>query len=240
MSPCARVLLFASILASSSSIGSCGDSEGDGGSGGANPSASDALDSGRGPEPGTGGKDGDRGGTGGVAAPGADASTGDVRPSVANCGTPLPDASDDLCLACALRECCVTEVAIAGACLAPPGSPTDDAGGVEVNDCYSVSVTLVRECFESSVASGSAQGSWQIVAECTDELYHDELIASGFSTAFPNYGSPLTELLECIAGSSPPAADGGTAVDAGRWVLEPGSFGFEEEHCAQECFPSWR
>lgn len=169
-----------------------------------------------------------------------------------DCVEPLPDPGEDACLACAQRHCCRNTVA--AVCLGPAvhwvdgdgvdGAVLDSAfrmdGGLGPASCYRAAI-LARECFEQEVATSSSVEFWYIVAECSDDLLRGAVSIDAGVGFFPFAGDPGTELVECLVGSRPASADddGGVAETA-RALFPRDQFGFQEEHCAEECFPGWR
>lgn len=165
------------------------------------------------------------------------------------CAEPVP--GDDACLACALSRCCQDETSRVAACLSSAYFLVD--GGVVWDPLYRTdgglpgealcfrAVRIAQECFENELATSSSVDSWYIVAACADDVLSDPVSIDAGVGLFPFNDDPGTELVECIVGSRPASADeDGGGADAGRPLFPRNRFGFQEEHCAEECFPGWR
>jgi len=142
-------------------------------------------------------------------------------------GGDTPDAGDDACLLCALRECCETQ---GGFCLTYTGTGADGT-------CYEINVGGIQECFERRRSDAATVESWYLVAECVDEYRATNPDAT--SAPFPFGEDIVGDALECMIGSRPPSADDDAGGPDERDLFPKDGFGFQVEHCAEECFPGW-
>lgn len=127
------------------------------------------------------------------------------------CPRPLRDAGGDECLACAQQACCGTH---------PLNDPGLGAQCLSIPQCYEGYFACLRNCFAERIAAGSTRDSWDLVADCREEVCRPG--ASDGDT-----------LEECIIGyrHSSRYPD----EDAGNPTLVPRGI-----ECAPKCFQGWR
>ena len=131
---------------------------------------------------------------------GGGGSTSETPPSQYACRErpqDVPDAGDDLCLACLLSRCCNANRAFF--CL------NKDA----LDSCYETHFTEIRRCFARQV-EGSSEDAWSILSSCIAELQEDmgwprfNDDGGGLDAYLPRsehtYGLGLADVLECVGG----------------------------------------
>jgi hypothetical protein len=155
--------------------------------------------------------------------------TSDTPPSQYACedrAQDVPDAGDDLCLACLLSRCCSNGAFF---CL------NKDALG----SCYGTHFAEIRRCFAREL-NDSSEEAWPVLSACIAELQEDMgwppfnddggALDAYLPRSEHTYGLGLADVLECVGGLNPSALD----EDAGAGLVPM------ETYCREECLGEWR